>query len=249
MCVVTRARGLPTVGETEARLELGRCKEPEGGGGNDDDAMTTRIVRGPRGACGNSSAARNGVNSSSCGSACGGSCQSCVSPCPTERRSRLNQSLLALGARWLGLKLIVYGRHGFTPEPSPLRRRAPPPRDRCAARLAWPRRGSHRPRLQAPQGINRLFGGRRGSGESSGPWCQLCLHEAQRTWRPSGGIAPSFTTYCVPQLGQVRIMLSKSPLPGRIGTVNRDGRGLARQGAFRGVSERGMQAASDRGIR
>ena len=44
----------------------------------------------------------------------------------------------------------------------------------------------------------------------SGSWCQLCLHDAQRTWRPSGGIAPSFTTYCVPQLGQVRIITAKA---------------------------------------
>ncbi len=41
---------------------------------------------------------------------------------------------------------------------------------------------------------------------SSGSWCQLCLHDAQRTCRPPGGMASSLTTYLVSQAGQVRII-------------------------------------------
>jgi hypothetical protein len=36
------------------------------------------------------------------------------------------------------------------------------------------------------------------------------LQAAHRTWRPSGGIAPSFTTYWVLQLGQLRIIDAKA---------------------------------------
>src|SRR5947209_13567281 len=64
---------------------------------------------------------------------------------------------------------------------------------------------------------------------SSGSWCQLCLHAAQRTCRPSGGIAPSLTTYCVPQLGQVRIIASKALFRDGAGTVNRNDWGFARR--------------------
>ena len=69
------------------------------------------------------------------------------------------------------------------------------------------------------------------SAASSGFWCQLCLHEAHRTCRPPGGIAPSFTTYWVPQLGQVRIILTKALFRDGQGTVNRNESGLARRWA------------------
>src|SRR4051812_35834840 len=67
------------------------------------------------------------------------------------------------------------------------------------------------------------------SAPPSGSSCQLCLHDAQRTCRPWGGIAPSFTTYCVPQFGQVRIILTKGLFQDGERRVNRNALGLARQ--------------------
>ena len=49
----------------------------------------------------------------------------------------------------------------------------------------------------------------------------LCLHAAQRTWRPSGGIAPSLSRYCVAQAGQVRIMVANS-LSGAVNAGKQD---------------------------
>ena len=66
------------------------------------------------------------------------------------------------------------------------------------------------------------FGVGRRDSPGSGSWCQLCLHAAQRTCRPSGGIAPSFTTYCVPQSGQVRIISAKALFRDGERTVNRN---------------------------
>ena len=42
-----------------------------------------------------------------------------------------------------------------------------------------------------PKSASAAFGG--SPAPTSGSWCQLCLHDAQRTWRPPGGMAPSFT--------------------------------------------------------
>ena len=67
----------------------------------------------------------------------------------------------------------------------------------------------------------------------SGSWCQLCLQDAQRTCRPCGGIAPSFTTYCVPQFGQVRIIRAKALFRDGERRVNRNAPGLARRAGRR----------------
>src|SRR6476469_11269181 len=67
------------------------------------------------------------------------------------------------------------------------------------------------------------------SATGSESWCQLCSQLAQRTFRPAGGIAPSFTTYCVPQFGQVRIIATKALFRDGERTVNRNAYGLARQ--------------------
>ena len=94
------------------------------------------------------------------------------------------------------------------------RKRALRSPDRCAARSTWLQRGSRlRPRRPVRSIGSSAMGGAPTSLSStaaSGSWCQLCLHDAHRTCRPPGGMAPSLTTYCVPQLGQVRIILQKS---------------------------------------
>src|SRR3954453_8104227 len=80
---------------------------------------------------------------------------------------------------------------------------------------------------------------------ASGSWCQLCLQLAQRTCRPPGGIAPSFTTYCVPQLGQVRIIKQKALFRDGAGKLNRNESGLARRAGTLDGEERKLPAVAE----
>ncbi len=64
----------------------------------------------------------------------------------------------------------------------------------------------------------------------SGSWCQLCLQDAHRTWRPPGGMAPSFTTYFVSQAGQVRIIRVGASRK-RLTDLSSNGHALARRPA------------------
>ena len=114
----------------------------------------------------------------------------------------------------------------------PLRRRALRLPVRSAARSVSLRRSFHPPIATSARPVAQT------RHVASGSWCQLCLHEAQRTCRPWGGIAPSFTTYCVPQLGQVRIITTKALFRDGERRVNRNAHGLARQRALRERRER-----------
>ena len=240
MCVVTSASGLlRNLGKAEPRLQLGRRKEPEcrrSDDDHDDDDQHREKRAAPLRS--DSSAARNGVNSSSCDFGLAAAParlldsparRSSVSTRGPPSSSALARQLRSASSARCGVlastRFLIGALFGL----------------RAAARLDQRRLGDAF--VLVPQLPTRRASGDRLASSvarrrprrwtaSSGSWCQLCLHDAQRTCRPSGGIAPSFTTYCVPQLGQVRIMLSKALFRDGERTVNRNERGLARRGAL-----------------